>query len=277
YWVDVLFNTADEGANIAPVAIADSGFATQQGTALAISAASLLANDTDANGDTLSVTGVSNASNGTVSYDAQSAMVTFTPAQDYQGSAGFTYAISDGQGGTASAAVSLSVAQPSASQSLFAATATPAVANVADYNSVELGMKFTSSTAGTVTGVKFYKGSQNTGPHTGSLWTSTGTLLGNVTFSNETANGWQSANFNTPVSIAADTTYVVSYHTGGYYSADSGYFNAPVTNGSLTAPASSTSGGNGVYAYGSSSLFPSSSYNSSNYWVDVIFNGQLVA
>ncbi len=41
-----------------------------------------------------------------------------------------------------------------------------------------------------------------------------------------------------------------------------------MTNGPLTAPAS----GNGVYAYGGSSLFPTNTYQSTNYWVDVVFN-----
>ena len=45
-----------------------------------------------------------------------------------------------------------------------------------------------------------------------------------------------------------------------------------ITNGPLTALASGSSGGNGVYAYGSSSAFPTNSFNASNYWVDVVFN-----
>jgi hypothetical protein len=49
------------------------------------------------------------------------------------------------------------------------------------------------------------------------------------------------------------------------------------TNGPLTAPSSSSSGGNGVYAYGSSSLFPGDTYNSNSYGVDVLFRPQLVA
>jgi hypothetical protein len=40
----------------------------------------------------------------------------------------------------------------------------------------------------------------------------------------------------------------------------------------LTAPSSSSSGGNGVYAYGSSNPFPNNTYNASNYWVDVAFS-----
>ena len=46
------------------------------------------------------------------------------------------------------------------------------------------------------------------------------------------------------------------------------YFTTDVTSGPLTAPA----GGNGVYPYGSSSLFPTSTFQATNYWVDVIFN-----
>ncbi|MGO7704555.1 DUF4082 domain-containing protein, partial [Rhizobium ruizarguesonis] len=40
-----------------------------------------------------------------------------------------------------------------------------------------------------------------------------------------------------------------------------------VTSGPLTAPAS----GNGVYTYGSAILYPTSTYQSTNYWVDVMF------
>jgi hypothetical protein len=32
------------------------------------------------------------------------------------------------------------------------------------------------------------------------------------------------------------------------------------------------SGGNGVFQYGSSSVFPTNSYNATNYWVDVVFS-----
>jgi hypothetical protein len=70
---------------------------------------------------------------------------------------------------------------------------------------------------------------------------------------------------------------VVGYHSDGFYSADGNYFASAVSNGPVTAPSSSASGGNGVYAYGSASAFPTNTFNASNYWVDVIFNGQLAA
>jgi hypothetical protein len=57
----------------------------------------------------------------------------------------------------------------------------------------------------------------------------------------------------------------------GFYSVDANYFTSAHTNGSLTAPATGSSGGNGVYAYGSASSFPTNAYLGSNYWVDVVF------
>ena len=63
----------------------------------------------------------------------------------------------------------------------------------------------------------------------------------------------------------------------GNYSADPNLFSSAVTNGPLTAPSSASSGGNGVYAYGSGSLFPTNSFNSTSYGVDVLFRPQLVA
>ena len=75
-----------------------------------------------------------------------------------------------------------------------------------DTNAVELGFKFQADTNGQITGIRFYKGPQNTGPHVADLWSSTGTLLATATFSNETASGWQQVNFSNPVAITAGTT-----------------------------------------------------------------------
>jgi uncharacterized protein (TIGR03437 family) len=142
-----------------------------------------------------------------------------------------------------------------------------------DTQSVELGLKFRSMVAGSVTGIRFYKGPQNTGTHVGHLWAGTGTLLAKVTFSGETSSGWQQANFTSPVAITANTTYVVSYHASkGHYSDDTSYFSAAgVSNGPLQALRDGQDGSNGVYHYGSTAAYPTSGYLSSNYWVDVVF------
>src|SRR3546814_4406202 len=86
------------------------------------------------------------------------------------------------------------------------------------------------------------------------LWNADGTLLATATFTNATASGWQTANLNTPVAITAGTTYIASYHTGGNYSATANYFDTDHSNGPLTAPASTTGGGNGDFAYGGQAI-----------------------
>jgi hypothetical protein len=161
-----------------------------------------------------------------------------------------------------------------ATTTIWGDTSTPADLSDPDNASVELGVKFRSSANGYVTGVRFYKSTSNTGVHTGSLWDKTGKQLATVTFANETASGWQTATFSSPVAITANTTYVVSYHApNGHYSADAGYFaTKSATNGPLTALQNGTDGSNGVYNYGNTPTFPTDSYNATNYWVDAIFS-----
>jgi hypothetical protein len=152
-----------------------------------------------------------------------------------------------------------------------AAPTTPTGGN--DANPVELGFKFRSDINGFITGIRFYKSATNTGAHVVTLWSSSGAVLGTTTAVGETASGWQTANFTSPVAITANTTYVASYHTNvGHYNADLNYFaSAGVDNGVLHALSNASSGGNGVYMYNANSAFPSNSYSSTNYWVDVVF------
>lgn len=158
--------------------------------------------------------------------------------------------------------------------SIWSSSSTPPLVDSADPNAVELGMKFRSDVAGYVTGVRFYKSAANTGVHVGNLWTTSGTLLASVTFSGETASGWQQALFANPVLISPNTTYVVSYYApvGRYSATNSGFNGASVDSPPLHALANGTDGPNGVYQYSTSSAFPSQTYSSSNYWVDVVFS-----
>ena len=149
----------------------------------------------------------------------------------------------------------------------------PEVVDSGPGNAVQLGVKFRSDVAGTIRGIRFYKASTNTGTHVGSLWSSTGTRLANATFTNETASGWQQVNFLPPVAISANTVYVASYHTTtSHYSINTNYFASTGTdNAPLHALANGVSGGNGVYRYGASNVFPNQTWKTSNYWVDVVF------
>jgi hypothetical protein len=136
----------------------------------------------------------------------------------------------------------------------------------------ELGVKFTSSVAGEVTGARFYKQTWMGGyTHVGHLWSSTGMPLATATFTNETAYGWQQVSFSNPVSILPNTVYIVSFSTGGgYFGISSTYFaGGGVTSGPLQAPASGASGGNGVYQY--AGTFPDISASGMNFWADVAF------
>lgn len=93
-------------ANHPPVANNDS-FSVAQGSSLTVNASSLLTNDTDADGDTLSIISATIASNGSLVSSANS--FTYTPNSSFSGVDTFTYTISDGRGGTATATVSITV------------------------------------------------------------------------------------------------------------------------------------------------------------------------
>ena len=150
-----------------------------------------------------------------------------------------------------------------------------------DSNSVELGLKFRADTDGFITGVRFYKTAENIGPHSGRLWTTGGTLLGQVTFTNETGSGWQQANFESPIEIQSGTTYLVSYHApNGHYAAIRNFFSLVGTdNPPLHALADGVDGGNGVYNYGPpGGLFGEGGphdFEAENYLVDPVFTEEL--
>ena len=138
---------------------------------------------------------------------------------------------------------------------------------------IVLGTRFRSSVNGTITAIRYYKSSGNTGTHIGQLWSASGTLLGQATFTNETASGWQQVTLPAPVAITAGTSYVVSYHSSaGYYSNTANFFNNALVNGPLTAPADASGANNGLYLYSASPAFPNQNYSATSYFVDVVFN-----
>jgi len=140
-----------------------------------------------------------------------------------------------------------------------------------DSNAVELGVKFRTSVNGAVRAIRFYKSPLNTGTHIGNLWDMNGANLATVIFTSETQTGWQEASFPQPVSVAAETTYIASYHTTvGYYSIDQGFFSTATVADSITFLANGSDGPNGVYCYSQTSAFPTDTFQQSNYWVDIV-------
>ncbi|MGV0795174.1 Ig-like domain-containing protein [Mycolicibacterium sp. XJ1819] len=94
--------------NDAPVARDDSYTVAEDTTLNVPAAGGVLAGDTDVDGDTLTVTGHTQPANGTVTVSANGAL-TYTPDADYHGTDTFSYTISDGNGGTDSATVTITV------------------------------------------------------------------------------------------------------------------------------------------------------------------------
>jgi len=294
YWVDVVFATGTgSGTDTTPPTVtAQSPAVGATGVAATATVSATFNEALDAATVNTSTFELRNAANAlvaaTVSYNATNRTATLTPGTALTAGATYTATVKGGAtdprvkdvAGNALAANitwSFTIA-PAGTQacsgvtSIWPTNPTPSIVSDGDTSSVELGVKFRSSVNGFICGVRFYKGSANTGNHVGKLWTSTGQLLASAQFQNETASGWQQVSFTSPVAITANTTYIASYLAPvGRYSANSNYFTSGVSSGSLYAFNNTESGGNGVYLYGAGG-FPVNTYQSSNYWVDVLFS-----
>jgi chitodextrinase len=213
-------------------------------------------------------------------YDAPSKTVTLRPTSSLLTQTAYTALVKGGAGGVMDLAgnpmgnnVTWSfTTSPVQNYTIFNFGTVPVNEGISDGQPIEVGVKFRADVNGYITGLRFYKGSLNTGIHVGNLWDGSGILLSSATFVNETSSGWQEISFATPIPITANTTYVASYYSqSGYFALDLNYFVAAVHNGLLQALADGVDGGNGVFKYGSSG-FPNQSGYSRNYWVDVVFS-----
>ena len=96
--------------NDPPLAANDS-YSLSENTTLTVDvAAGLLHNDTDVDGNTLTVSAHGNPSHGTLVQNPDGSFG-YTPNADYTGSDSFSYTISDGHGGTSTATVNLTINQ----------------------------------------------------------------------------------------------------------------------------------------------------------------------
>ena len=273
YFVDVQFRTtATTPPAPTPVTVTSTTpAANATGASPAGAVSAVLSAGTLAQNPTLALSGPAGDVAGTSTFDAASRTVTFTPAAvlgwgtRYTATVGVAGAVPTG--GTWSFTTAAAPA-PSGEFTLLGTTP-PTIDSVNDGTTgIELGTAFTVSQPGSVTGIRFYKGSGNTGTHTGSLWSSTGARLATVTFTGESAGGWQTASLTTPVALTPGERYVVSYYAPvGRYSATANYFATQRTNGPITADTAT----NGRYRYGTGGTMPALSYNATSYLVDVVF------
>ena len=168
--------------------------------------------------------------------------------------------------------ISLAVVAPPAraavaSGALYGGRTPTGLITHSDTRAIEVGTKFTVVTAGTASGVSFYKTSRNTGTHVGALWTEQGTKLASVTFSNESATGWQTARFAKPVALQAGKRYVVSYFAPKGQHALKRNVSVKSLSSALTFDSRK-----GVYRYGAKSSFPArTTTQGSQFFVDVLF------
>jgi Domain of unknown function (DUF4082) len=161
-----------------------------------------------------------------------------------------------------------------------------------DTEPVELGMKFTTNVPGKISAIQFYRTVPIDSSYLINLWDEQGNLLGNAVSieGHQTTPGWQTVQLYPPVAIEAGKTYIASYYANnGRYPVNENFFQPKDdTNAAVDDNSFSVSNGplyalcdreladgeykcrNGVYKYGLSG-FPTETYKSSNYWVDVIF------
>src|SRR5918997_4971602 len=290
YWVDVVFETGPAPPDTTPPTL---GTVTPgRGATNVATGANVTAQFSEAlTAATVNTTSVTlrDATGAVVpaavGYDAGTRTATLDPAAALAAGATYTATVKGGSAGVKDLAGNALAADETwtfttraasgsgCPCSIWAPTARPQKeAETTDSAAVEVGTRFRSDADGFVTGIRFYKGATNTGTHVGHLWTNTGQLLATVTFSGESAAGWQEASLDTPVAITADTLYVVSYHAprGNYAVTDQQFLSAGVDNPPLHAVRNGDGGGNGVYGYGPSGTFPNGVYRSEGYWVDVV-------
>jgi hypothetical protein len=101
----------------------------------------------------------------------------------------------------------------------------------------ELGARFVSTRSGQVVALRFFKGAKETGRHMGRVWSTTGQLLAEVAFENETSSGWQEQRLPKPVPVKAGIRFVISVTTdpNGYYVVTPDALRRPVERGNLRA------------------------------------------
>jgi hypothetical protein len=138
----------------------------------------------------------------------------------------------------------------------------------------ELGMRWTSTQAGEITKMRFYRAQNEPEDggefyvHLGRIWDEQGNLLATVPFAGATGatgEGWETASLFRPLPIEVDKTYVVSVNILSDYVATPTGLESPVVNAPLSSVAD---GRNGVYSL-TPGEFPTNSHENANYFVDV--------
>lgn len=203
----------------------------------------------------------------TVSYDAAGRQAVLRPlaqlATDATYTATLSTAIADAGGTPLDAPVSWTFTTARCPCSLLAGQ-TPAETGLS--GTFELGVRVTSQVDADLVAVRFYKSPGETGMHVGRVWNAAGQLLGQATFANETASGWQRQALAAPIGLAAGQVYTVSVNANSKWAKTGWTMRDPIASGPLSSLADGT---NGVYN-DAPGLFPASTYQWTNYFIDPV-------
>jgi Domain of unknown function (DUF4082)/Bacterial Ig-like domain len=216
----------------------------------------------------------------TVAYNESNTnhVATLTPNQPLtvgtQYTAQLTTAIAAIDGSNLSAAFNWSFTTVSGPFSLFATSLTPVQTHLPVKDgragsgpfSYEMGVKISVLSPLQIAAVRFYKDPGETGTHIGRVWNAAGQTIGQTTFSGESASGWQQQSFATPIALQPGQVYVVSVGFNAFFSMTQQGLATQITSGALQSVAD---GKNGVFG-SAIGVFPTTTYKSSNYMVDLV-------
>src|SRR5262249_41611766 len=179
----------------------------------------------------------------TVTYDNTAKVATLTPSSSLVGNALYTAQIQTtvtaDDGSPLPATFSWTFTTSSCPCTLFSSTAVPALVNLPVQDgrsgpgpfSYELGVKVKVDVPMLLSALRFYKSSQETGVHTGRVWTTGGVQLASVTFANESASGWQQQQLATPLALDPGVVYVLSVNMNAFFGLTSGGLLNPGVSG----------------------------------------------
>jgi hypothetical protein len=214
----------------------------------------------------------------TVAYTDSNHTVSLTPAQPLAVGATYTATLTTGilaiDDTPLPAPISWSFTTVVGPFSLFAAGLTPVSVHnpVKDGRggngpfSYEMGVKVQALSSLQLTAIRFWKDAGETGTHTGRVWNSSGQVIASTTFTGESASGWQQQSLGTPLTLQPGQVYTVSVGLNAFFVTTQLGLQTQITSGALQSVAD---GKNGVFG-SSAGVFPTSTYRSSNYFVDLV-------
>lgn len=299
YWVDVSFTTSLN--NAAPQITAHTPVA--DATNVPVGSVDITASFDKAmdastiNSSTFMVKDANgNPVAGTVSYNTQTYVATFTANAVWQTSTKYTVTLK----GNGSPTITDMQGIPLAADNVWSFTtdAAPLACPCSLYNqqnpagsttyldssvnNSEFGTKIVAQETGYITALRFYKSIYTPDTtHDGNIWDANGNNLASVTFTNESGYGWQEASLVTPLHVTRGQVYVISYGmaTGDYQALAGGFTSALTSPGIVAYPSGdsrnttvSTGTVNSVFSHTAGTYPNLVGGTNAYYYIDAVFS-----